>query len=273
MKHERLTAQQLQRPLSFPRFKDGRWQWISDIVTPEEPFAVVWEEQAMPRLAQGAPHPPLRQGEVVLWGWPKDPALLALGHALLDCAPAQQSLHREATVRAMEAQGPDAPPVFFVSIGPALPGAPPQPPVSCRAETLFVAMRDFIEAEGLWDDTGCFHRAGIFDFTQNALLFRAEDIGRHNCVDRLAGWSVLHGVSLSDKALLLSARLTSSLCAKALRAGFRVLVSRSAVTSAAIRMAEEAKATLIGFARTHEGRFTLFADPAGRFHPPVQENG
>ena len=86
---------------------------------------------------------------------------------------------------------------------------------------------------------------------------------------RLAGGGVRHRVPLSDKVRLVSARLTSSLCAKALRAGFRILVSRSAVTSAAIHMCLEAGATLVGFARTTERRFTLFpAEPERLGKPP-----
>lgn len=245
--------------IQVPRFIDGHWQWISDTVTREEPFTVSWS-------ADNDDEPPDSGGSTLLWAWPQDPGMLALGHVLLDCAPSSHSLHREASVEQRDASS------YHVRIGKKLPDAPPAPPESWNAEALFGAMHAFISAGGHWDDTGCFHRAGVFDPIKGELLFRAEDIGRHNCVDRLAGWSILRQVPLSNKVLLVSARLTSSLCAKALRAGFRILVSRSAVTSAAIHMCRETGATLAGFARTTERRFTLFTDIGHRLGRP-ETNG
>lgn len=241
--------------MRVPRFINGQWQWISDPVTREEPFTVSWSDDS-------GGESPVSAGSTLLWAWPHEPEMLALGHVLLDCAPSSQSLHREAQVEQKDESS------YHVRIGKKLPGVPPVPPAAWDAEALFGAMHAFISAGGHWDDTGCFHRAGIFDPVAGELLFRAEDIGRHNCVDRLAGWSVLRQVPLSDKVLLVSARLTSSLCGKALRAGFRILVSRSAVTSAAIHMSREAGATLAGFARTTERRFTLFTDTAHRLGRP-----
>jgi FdhD protein len=49
------------------------------------------------------------------------------------------------------------------------------------------SMRRFIAAPGLWNDTGCFHRACALDPVIGDFSFRAEDIGRHNCLDRLCG--------------------------------------------------------------------------------------
>lgn len=237
-------------------YKDALWRDTTDLVTREQPYTISWSHESRDAACAGS---------CVLWAWPESPAPLALGHVLLDKCPVQPALHREAGV---EQTGERA---FHVTVGTTLETPPPLPPASWSPENLFASMDAFIRAEGQWDDTGCFHRAGAFDPRQGALLARAEDIGRHNCIDRLAGWSVLSGTPLSDKALLVSARMTSSLCAKALRAGFRILVSRSAVTSAAIDMALEADATLVGFARTNEQRFTVFSDPAGRlgarFHP------
>lgn len=252
-----------QTRLCLPRYHKNAWQQVVDVVTEETPLKISWLDETR-GLA----------GEAVLWAWPLDPAPLALGHVLLDILPSESCLHREASVSAEARHSvsedadkgtvPGNALSFHVRVGASRPGEPPPPPVIWRAEDLFTAMHEFISAHGHWDGTGCFHRAGVFDPQNNSLLVRAEDIGRHNCIDRLAGWSVLHGVPLSDKALLTSARLTSSLCAKALRAGFRILVSRSAVTTAAISMADRAGATLVGFARTRERRFTVFADKTAR---------
>ena len=268
--------------IQVARFRDGTWQQITDTVTMETPLDVSWVHTSEPAVSSASgtetadsiacdpeahcalpDRAPGRVRTTTLWAWPHDLAPLALGQVLLDKAPSPHCLHRVANV---EETGERA---FHVTIGDALPDSLPAAPAVWKAEDLLLAMHSFISAGGLWDDTGCFHRAGIFDVAKGELLTRAEDIGRHNCVDRLAGWSVLQGIPLSDKALLISARMTSSLCAKALRAGFRIIVSRSAVTTAAMGMAREANATLVGFARTDESRFTVFADGPGRIHTTV----
>lgn len=102
-------------------------------------------------------------------------------------------------------------------------------------------MDAFLTLEGscplLWESTGCFHRAGIFDPKTRAFLRLAEDIGRHSCFDRLAGWACLNGINPTEAVLFVSARITSSPYVKACRAGFPFLISRNAVTSTPVEMA------------------------------------
>lgn len=232
------------------RFKNGRWESIEDMVSREEALTVTWND-----LVSGL------SGTVVLWAWPHDLAELSLGHVLLDCMGGQ-ARGRDCRVSSMGTG------YFSVVLSPALAAAlPPPPPALLEAPQLLEAMRTFIGASGRWKDTGCFHRAGIYSPDQDAFVAVAEDIGRHNCLDRLAGWAALADISLTDKVFLTTARLTASLCAKALRAGFRVLVSRSAVTSASIALAEAQSATLVGFTRTGEERLSVFTDIPGRFGP------
>lgn len=266
---------------SFARYRENAWERFDDIVTPEEAYAIVW--QCHDFVEQDQPECYARSGEAVLWAYPNDIEPLVVGHVLLDLCPGEQSLSRKIHLAVEEQGGADGPlssPVasglssgfssglssgispektYRVTIGSSIKDPMPPPPLRWMPKDVLEAMDAFIEAEGLWECTGCFHRAGVYAMQSGALLTRVEDIGRHNCVDRLAGWSVLNGIPLSDKALLVSARMTSSLCAKAIRAGFPVIVSRSAVTTAAIAMAREAGVTLIGFARTQEQRFTVFS--------------
>ncbi|OGS69546.1 MAG: hypothetical protein A2Y96_01990 [Firmicutes bacterium RBG_13_65_8] len=75
------------------------------------------------------------------------------------------------------------------------------------------------------------------------------DIGRHNAVDKVVGHCLRHGIGLSDKALLVTGRVSVEMVAKAGRAGCRLLVSRSAPTSLAIDLADQENITLVGFAR------------------------
>ena len=278
---------------SFARYRKNAWERFDDIVTPEEAYGIVWQCHDSAQQNQSECH--TRSGEAVLWAYPNDIEPLVVGHALLDLCPSAQSLSRNVHLTVDERGGVDGAPssgnvlgnvagsvsgnvagkvagassgfsfgvspekIYRVTIGSPIKDPLPLPPLRWIPKDVLQAMDAFIEAEGLWESTGCFHRAGVYAMQGGALLTRVEDIGRHNCVDRLAGWSVLNRIPLSDKALLVSARMTSSLCAKAIRAGFPVIVSRSAVTTAAIAMAREAGVTLIGFARTQEQRFTVFS--------------
>lgn len=255
------------------RYKDGAWGAVDDVVSREAPVRVEWHPEPGDAGTEG-----LAAGTARLWAWPHDLADLALGHVLLDRAHPAVAGGRGRSARegrepgawgvrltgAVHDAGGEGNPAFRVAVRTAPSVAAPQPPRAMRAAVLLDAMRAFMGAEGLWDGTGCFHRAGVYDPVEGRLLRRAEDIGRHNCIDRLAGWAARRGVDLTPRLLLVSARVTASLFAKARRAGFLFIVSRSAVTSAAVDMAMEHGTTLVGFARDREERFTVFADAGDR---------
>jgi FdhD protein len=88
------------------------------------------------------------------------------------------------------------------------------------------------------------------------LLFR-DDIGRHNAVDMIVGHGFLNRISLGDKLLLTTGRLTSEILIKAAKVNIPVLVSRNSATSLAIELAGSLGVTLIGHARA--GRFTVYS--------------
>jgi FdhD protein len=88
------------------------------------------------------------------------------------------------------------------------------------------------------------------------MLFR-DDIGRHNAVDMIIGYSFLHDVSLTDKMLITTGRLTSELLIKAAKVGLPVLVSRNTATSLAVELATALNITLIGYVRN--GKSTVYS--------------
>jgi FdhD protein len=88
------------------------------------------------------------------------------------------------------------------------------------------------------------------------LLFR-DDIGRHNAADMVVGHVFLQGISLEDKLLITTGRLTSEILLKAARVGLPMLASRNAATSLAVELAAKLNITLIGYARA--GRFTVYS--------------
>jgi FdhD protein len=88
------------------------------------------------------------------------------------------------------------------------------------------------------------------------VLFR-DDIGRHNAVDMIVGHFFLHDLSLEDKLLITTGRLTSEILIKAAKMRIPFLVSRNTATDLAVELARSLNITLIGYARA--GKFTVYS--------------
>jgi len=80
--------------------------------------------------------------------------------------------------------------------------------------------------------------------------------GRHNAVDMIVGHAFLNNISLNDKLLITTGRLTSEIVIKTAKIGIPVIVSRNTATNLAIKLAESLGITLIGFARA--GKFLVY---------------
>lgn len=105
------------------------------------------------------------------------------------------------------------------------------------------------ESQRAFDETGGLHAAGIFSL-DGVLLDVAEDVGRHNAVDKVIGRAVWHRhVPLSRAILCVSGRTSFEIVQKAAVAGIPILAAVSAPSSLAIDLAERAGITLVGFIR------------------------
>jgi FdhD protein len=104
---------------------------------------------------------------------------------------------------------------------------------------------------------GGIHSAAVGE-ADGTLLLYAEDLGRHNTLDRIAGEALLKGIDLHGKLLVTSGRVSTEMAAKAALLGISVIASRTSPTDMAIKMCEEAGITLIGYLRG--GKFNVYAE-------------
>lgn len=143
------------------------------------------------------------------------------------------------------------------------PGAGPRVP----PESLFSAMEALARASEAYRGSGGIHSAGVWD-GERLLLF-AEDIGRHNTVDRIAGQALLAGVDLAGRILVASGRVSSEMAAKAGALGIAVIASRTSPTDLAVRICAELGVTLVGYVRGR--RFNVYTHPSRIAAPSAEK--
>jgi FdhD protein len=113
------------------------------------------------------------------------------------------------------------------------------------------------KAQSVFDETGGLHAAGLF--TRDGVLeTAAEEVGRHNAVDKVIGRMVMQErLPLTNTLLFVSGRISFEIVQKAFLAGIAMLAAVSAPSSLAIDVAEECGVTLIGFLRGRTSTSTL----------------
>ncbi len=134
---------------------------------------------------------------------------------------------------------------------------PPNPDFRVSAETLCLLPDSLRAGQAIFGRTGGLHAAALFS-AQGELEVQREDIGRHNAVDKIAGWALLGGrLPLSNSLLMVSGRGGFEIIQKAAATGIPLVASVSAPSSLAVRLARELRMTLVGFLRGR--RFVVYA--------------
>ena len=134
--------------------------------------------------------------------------------------------------------------------------------VSTGLPALMAQMR---EQQLIFHETGGSHAAAIFD-SDGKVLAVAEDLGRHNALDKAMGMVLLERGDLAGCGVVLSSRLSLEMVLKAVRGGLEVMLAVSAPTSLAIEVADRFGVTLCGFVR--DDRATVYTH-AQRIRFPV----
>ncbi len=112
------------------------------------------------------------------------------------------------------------------------------------AETLRTLFKQLFAAGDRYNETGGIHAAALTDGT--TLLFHAEDIGRHNAVDKVIGAAVLARTPIAGRGLLVTGRISAELAFKAARAGLAWVATPSVPSTLAVTIAERSGMVLIG---------------------------
>src|SRR6202140_528158 len=116
-----------------------------------------------------------------------------------------------------------------------------------RTSWLFALTRKINTAPSLYLAAGAIH--GCVLCQEDRPLLYMEDVGRHNAIDKIAGYMHLHGISPAGKIFYTTGRLTSEMVIKTVQMGIPILISRSGFTAWGVELARQAGLTLIGRAR------------------------
>ncbi|WP_040606953.1 formate dehydrogenase accessory sulfurtransferase FdhD [Salsuginibacillus kocurii] len=129
--------------------------------------------------------------------------------------------------------------------------------ITLAAKDCVRLMKEMQAASTAFKNTGGVHNATICS-PEETIVNRA-DIGRHNALDKLYGHCLLNRISVRDKVLVFSGRISSEVLTKAAKIGVGIVLSKSAPTDLAIRLAEDLNITAVGFIRGNS--FNVYSHP------------
>ena len=129
--------------------------------------------------------------------------------------------------------------------------AVPDPSLKLRAGQLRVLVEQFPKYQQLYSLTRATHAILLADPYTGTIITGAEDVGRHNAFDKVIGRALIDHMTLHDKVVVLSGRVSFEMVLKAARGGLPVMAAVSAPTLLAVRLAEAQGITLAASIRDH----------------------
>ncbi|ANE49111.1 formate dehydrogenase [Paenibacillus swuensis] len=129
--------------------------------------------------------------------------------------------------------------------------------VPITVETCFQLMNALQRESADFEQTGGVHNAALCG--SDGLFLVRSDIGRHNALDKLYGYCLLHRISMRDKVIAFSGRMSSEVVLKAAKMGAGILLSKSAPTDLALKLANDLNITTVGFIRGN--RLNVYTHP------------
>lgn len=149
-----------------------------------------------------------------------------------------------------------------ITFGPKVPAV--YSDITATPEELLSLMKEMLRQQKLYEQCGGTHGSALCD--RERLLVKAEDIGRHNTLDRILGECLLKKISIKDHILVTTGRISSEMLLKAARMQTPIVVSRSSPTERAVQLGRESGVTVVGYAL--DNSLSVFSC-ADRVHPDI----
>ncbi len=141
------------------------------------------------------------------------------------------------------------------SLDQAFPSLTPLDQSKCLpSETLFTLRKQLNQAQQLGQKTGALHAALLLS-EQGDTIVCMEDIGRHNCLDKIIGYAAQQGIRLHNHSVVMSSRCSTELIQKAVRAGLSNLIHLASPSHLAAELANQYGLTLIHLPKQDKPRF------------------
>lgn len=135
--------------------------------------------------------------------------------------------------------------------------------VKISSQDCFSLMKEMYESSTVFKNTGGVHNAALCQ--SGKVVISRMDIGRHNALDKIFGFCLKNSIPLEDKVLAFSGRISAEILLKASKIGCEIVLSKSAPTELALKLAEDLGITTIGFIRdeslnVYTGQERVFLD-------------
>ncbi|MFC1970445.1 formate dehydrogenase accessory sulfurtransferase FdhD [Chloroflexota bacterium] len=138
-----------------------------------------------------------------------------------------------------------------------------------RSQEIYKAMNTVLAKADIYKETEGVHAAGLF--TPEAIpIFIAEDIGRHNTLDKVIGYALINKIDCSNTLLASTGRMASEMVTKICRAHIPVVATKTAVTSTGLEIGQKYGLTIIGFVRDAGTRINTDMDIRTIIEPGIK---